>query len=100
MTNSGRDFVQTAREGPAMITIDASKARKEFSATLKAARDGERIVLELHGKKCAAVVSVEDLEMLQRIEDYVDARAARKALRDVEENGAIPWDDVKAEFGL
>lgn len=83
-----------------MITIDASEARKRFATTLKAARDGERVVLERHGKRYAAVVSIEDLELLEHFENLMDARAARRALRDVEKNGAVSWDDVKAEFGL
>ena len=43
---------------------------------------GERIILERRGKGVAALVSVEDLELLQRIEDEADIKAARKALKE------------------
>ncbi len=32
--------------------------------------------------------------------DRVDAAAADAALKDIEENGTIPWEDLKAKLGL
>jgi len=58
---------------------------------------GERIVLERRGKGVAALVSVEDLELLERLEDESDIRAARKALK---EKGRIPFEDFKKKHGL
>jgi prevent-host-death family protein len=80
--------------------MDASKARTEFAATLKRVRDGERIVLERHGKPCAAIVSLDDLELIRTLEDLIDIRDARAALRDAEVNGTISLEDLKAELGL
>ena len=39
---------------------------------LRVAYKGERIVLERHGKDVAALVSVEDLELLEELEDRTD----------------------------
>ncbi len=58
---------------------------------------GERIILERRGKGVAALVSVEDLELLQRLEDESDIKAARKALK---EKGAISLEDFKKKHGL
>ena len=58
---------------------------------------GERIILERRGKGVAALVSVEDLELLQRLEDESDIKAARRALK---EKGRISLDDLKKKYGL
>ncbi len=58
---------------------------------------GERIVLERRGKGVAALVSMEDLALLERVEDEQDVRAARKALK---ERGGVPLDQIKARLGM
>lgn len=83
-----------------MIKLSASKARGEFAKVLGGVGKGRRFLLSRHGKGVAAIVSVEDLALLQAIEDRRDARAARLALEDVEKNGTVAWDEVKAELGL
>ena len=59
--------------------------------------DGERIVLERRGKRVAALVPVEDLQVLEDLEDEVDVRAAKKA---VKEKGAIPLEKIKQRLGM
>lgn len=84
-----------------MIRMPASKARDDFSGTLnRVAFGGERVVLRRHGKDVAAVVSMEDLEILQRLEDRADVEAARAALAEAREQGTVPWEQVKANLGL
>ncbi len=63
----------------------------------RVAYSGERIILERRGKGVAALVSVEDLELLQRIEDEADIKAARKALK---EKGRIPLEKVLERLGM
>lgn len=58
---------------------------------------GERIILERRGKGVAALVSMEDLALLERIEDEQDIKAARKALK---EKGGIPLDEYKKKHGM
>jgi prevent-host-death family protein len=83
-----------------MIKVTTSEARKDFADVLKGARNGERFVLERHNKPVAAIVSPEDLAILQAIEDRSDVMAARAALAEVAEHGAVPWEKVKADLGL
>ena len=59
--------------------------------------DGERIVLERRGKGVAALVSVEDLALLQRLEDEADIKAAKKALK---EKGGITLEEMKKRLGM
>jgi prevent-host-death family protein len=58
---------------------------------------GERIILERRGKGVAALVSVEDLALLQELEDKADIRAAKKALK---EKGGVSLEDFKKKHGL
>ena len=58
---------------------------------------GERIVLERRGKGVAALVSIEDLETLQRIEDEADIKAARKAMK---EKGEVSLEEIKKRLGM
>lgn len=78
--------------------IDIVSFRKLMADTLnRVAYRGERIVLTRHGRGTAALVTMEDLALLERLEDEADTRAARAALR---EKGEQPWARVKAELGL
>ncbi len=83
-----------------MVHMTTSEARSDFSAAVKSAQCGERVMLSSHGKPVAALVSVEDLELLQEIEDRIDGRQASEALAEAEREGTVPWDRVKADFGL
>jgi prevent-host-death family protein len=58
---------------------------------------GERIVLERRGKGVAALVSMEDLALLERIEEEQDIKAARKALK---ERGGVPLEDIKKRLRM
>jgi prevent-host-death family protein len=87
-------------EMTAMIRMTTSQARQDFKKALQKAARGERILLSSHGKPVAAVVPIEDLELLQTIEDRVDARAAKKALAAVKRKGTVPWEQVKSDLDL
>jgi len=63
----------------------------------RAAYGGERIIVHRRKKPVAAIIPIEDLEMLERIEDKVDLKAALKALK---EPGTISWEKVKKELNL
>ena len=63
----------------------------------RVAYGGERTVLERRGKSVAALVSIDDLETLQRLEDESDIKAARKALK---EKGGVPLDEIKRRLGM
>lgn len=77
--------------------------RSRLADTLnRVAYQGERVVLERRGKGVAAIVPMEDLAALERMEDEKDAHEAKKALTDMKRKGLkpIPWEQVKAELGL
>jgi prevent-host-death family protein len=81
--------------------ITAKQARERFSDLVnRTAFAKERVVLTRNNRQMAAIVPVEDLELLELLEDYVDLQAVRKALREARKQGTRGWEEVKAELGL
>jgi prevent-host-death family protein len=87
-------------ETTAMTRMTTSQARQDFKGTLQKVARGERIVLSSHKKAVAAVVPIEDLELLQAIEDRVDARAAGDAKAAADQEGTTSWESIKADLEL
>jgi prevent-host-death family protein len=78
-----------------------SEARESFSSTVnRVAFGGERVVLTRHGKRVAAVVPVEDLELLETLEDAVDIEEARRVLAEGSERDWVDWEALKQRLGL
>jgi antitoxin Phd len=81
-----------------MTTVTTTEIRAHLSDTLsKVARKGNRVVVTKGGKRFAALVSVDDLDFLESLEDRLDIEDAKKALK---EPGSVPWEKVKADLGL
>ncbi len=81
-----------------MSRISTAEARDRLSDIINRAAYGkERVVLTRRGRELAAVVPIEDIRLLEELEDHIDLEAARKAL---EEEGTIPWEQIKRELGL
>ena len=82
-----------------MTIVPISEAR-EHLADLgnRVSLRGERLVVQRRGKRLFALVPVEDMERLERMEDEEDIRLARKAMRKGGRN--IPWEKVKKDLGL
>ena len=84
-----------------MSTVTTVKARESFSEVINRSAYGkERIVLTRRGKKVAAVVPVEDLNLLEALETRFDLEDIVQALAAPENKKRIPWDQVKKELGL
>ena len=88
-----------------MTTVTTKEARDQLSELVSRAAYGkERIVLTRRGKGIAALIPLDDLQLLeqflQRLEDESDLKAARKALAEAKREGTVPWEKVKEELGL
>ena len=57
----------------------------------------ERIILDRRGKGVGALVSIEDLELLEEMENRSDIRAAKKALKEKE---SVTLEEVKKRLGM
>ena len=86
--------------------IPVSDFKNEIAETLnRVIYAGERVLLQRHWKDVAALISMEDLKILEeilRLEDEQDAKEAIKILHRIKsgEGEVVSWDDAKKELGL
>ena len=85
-----------------MITLAASEARIPAKAFNKVVYGGERLRVEHRTGGVVAIISLEDLELLEYLEDQLDIQEAEAALARMKERGEepVPLEDVKARLGL
>jgi prevent-host-death family protein len=80
-----------------MPSVPISEARDRLADMAnRVALRGERIVVKRRGRSLCALVPVEDLELLERIEDQLDLGAIRAA----KDEPAKSWKQVKKALGL
>lgn len=81
------------------ITISTAEARKKFADIVnQVVYNKEPVVLTRRGKEIAAIVSIEELELLRQIEDHIDVADAQKTLSEAGDN--IPAQEVWKKLGL
>lgn len=81
-----------------MTTITTGEARIQFADLInKAAFGKENIIVTRRGKKIAAIVPIETLELLDKMENESDIREAKAVLK---EKGGIKLTDLKIKLGL
>jgi prevent-host-death family protein len=79
--------------------ITTADARKKFSNIInRVAFGNESFVLTRRGEPIAALVSMEELKLLQDLEDQTDIEDAWKARN--EPGDPIPWEELKKELKL
>ena len=68
-------------------TVSTAEARKKLAEIVnKVAYGKEPIVLTRRGEGIVALISMEEFELLQLIEDHIDIEDARKALEEPGKN--------------
>lgn len=89
-----------------MIHIPVSEFKNEIADTLnRVVYAGERVLLQRHGKDVVALVSMRELEVLQKIddlEDEIDLKEALKVLQKLKsgQTELVSLEDAKKELGL
>lgn len=84
-----------------MATITIGEARANFSEVVRRAQHGkERIIVARHGRPAAAIISTDDLEYFQHLEDALDIQSAEEALREVARVGALSLDEAARRLDL
>ena len=82
-----------------MDTLKISDARKNLAELANRAFYGrERFWISRSGKPFVALISVEDLEHFEALEDYFDGLAADAAMAEGGER--VTWENLKSELGL
>ena len=61
--------------------VSYTDAKGRFGETMLRVLKGERLLLTQHGQARVAVISPEDLKLLELLEDLVDIHEARKVLQ-------------------
>lgn len=87
-----------------MTRLSVSKALEEFPEVVNRAANGnQRTIVSQRGKDVAAVISMEDLRLLERLVreemDRMDLEEARAALKEAEEKGTKPLRELMRELG-
>jgi prevent-host-death family protein len=84
-----------------MDSVNTTEARENLAEVInRVTYAKDRVRITRRGKQVAAMVPIEDLELLERLEDEIDIREAKKALADARKHGTIPWETAKKELGL
>lgn len=87
-----------------MTHVSVAEARKDFAEIInRVTYTHERAVITRHSSDVAAIISIDELRLLdaliERYEDEQDIADAQEALLESREDN-IPWESIKAEFGL
>ena len=83
-----------------MTRIGVSDARDHLSEVVDRARyTQERVVLTKRGREVGAIISIDDLKLLEMLEDQLDIKAARQALEE-SQGERISYDDVRKNLEL
>lgn len=82
-----------------MRTISTTEVRAQFSTLLNKVSSGkQRIRVKRKGKPLVAIVSLEDLEILEEIEDKIDILEANKSKKESLKKGTKSLDQVIKEL--
>ena len=82
-----------------MTKMSVTAARDDLAEMVRRVEvSRERVVLTRHGRDVAALVSAEDLELLELLEDRADLEAVREALAESSER--VPYAKLRADLGL
>ena len=83
------------------VVLAAGEVRQNFSDVVGKVEYGkERVVVSRNGRKAAAVVPIEDLDLLEALEDKIDLDEARASLKEAKRLGTIPLAKLKKQLGL
>lgn len=81
--------------------IPSKQARQEFTRlTDEVAFQGERYIVTRNGRELMAMVSMEDLRLLQHLEDKQDLEAVEQAKQDARKYGTVSWDEMERRLGI
>lgn len=87
-----------------MTSLNLVDSSQNLADLLTQLEDGNPIVLEQQGEEVAALITMHDLRLLNRLieaeEDRVDLADAQKVLAQTQPQDWIALEDLKAELSL
>lgn len=83
-----------------MTRMGVSDARESLGEVVDRARyTHERVVLTKRGKDVGAIISMDDLKLLEMLEDQLDIKAAREAIEE-SRGERSPYEEVRKKLGF
>lgn len=83
-----------------MTRMGVSDARESLGEVVDRVRyTHERVVLTKRGKDVGAIISMDDLKLLEMLEDQLDIKAAREAIEE-SRGERSPYEEVRKKLGL
>jgi hypothetical protein len=84
--------------------FDLTLPHPELIDVVRQVAAGKPMIFRQNGKNVAAMISIEDLHLLERLieeeEDRIDIAQSKEILVEVKEQGTVPWENIKAKLGL
>lgn len=81
-------------------SINIADAKEEFSELLnRVSHNKERIIITRRDKEVAAIISMDDLRILQASETKTDLDDAMDALKEARQQGCLSLDELKNNIG-
>ncbi len=78
------------------IEMSTSNLRENLSSVIDALRySGDRVLVTQHGRPVAALIDVEDLALLEKIEDREDMALVRRRIREGTEK--VTLEELRGE---
>jgi len=82
-----------------MTTLSTDQLAQEVQKAISlVALDHEQIIITEDGQEVAALVSLDDLDLIRRLEDAADIRAIKEA--KAEGLDPVPYEEFRKELGL
>ena len=82
-------------------SISVADARSDLAELLNRVAYGkERLVVTRHGRELAAIVPIEDLQLVNRLRKFVARKDVARALAELDAGKAPSWEQLREELGL
>jgi prevent-host-death family protein len=83
-----------------MTTITATRLRNVIGSVLNDVQfKGERVILNRQGKPAAALIPIEDLQLLEELEDRMDIEEIERVMADPHTEW-LTLEEARRELGL
>ncbi|EDN70216.1 Prevent-host-death protein [Beggiatoa sp. PS] len=76
---------------------DESQSLEDFLARIAANK--ERMTLTYEDKLFLAVVPIEEVDLIEQLETFIDAKTVKAALKEAEEKGTISSEQLDKQLG-
>jgi prevent-host-death family protein len=82
------------------LFITTAEAKETFFDLInQVSHDKERIILTRRGKEIAAIIPLEDLQLIENLQNKSDLQAAIDSLKETREQGSISLEELKKDIG-